>query len=188
MLLAGDLLRIPAKIAKSVAVETGARHRFRRLGVPAKFRIQLFLNDQPRAGQEYRLEVDGAVLSSGTTDADGVLEEAIPPQAKQGRLVVGPDQEEIPLDFGYLDPSTEDSGVAQRLRNLGFYPEAFASGPEDDLGLAIVTFQATFGLPASGEADPATRRKLEEIHDQKSQLPAAAVNLPAELATSLVYD
>jgi hypothetical protein len=51
-----------------------------------------------------------------------------------------------------------DEGVRRRLHNLGYRPD-------EDLKLALLSFQTTQGLDATGEADDATRAKLTAVHD-----------------------
>jgi hypothetical protein len=164
VLLPGDRLTIPDKRVKSVAVATGRSHRFRRIGIPARLRLQLLVNDHPRADEEYRLEVEGRVIE-GRTDADGVLDVAVPPQAREARLVVGPDAKEILLRIGHLDPHTEVTGVQNRLANLGFLGLPPSGEWDEPTREALRAFQKKEGLPVTGEADEDTRRKLAEVHD-----------------------
>lgn len=166
VLLPGDRLTIPDKQMKTVSVATGRVHRFRRLGVPAKLRLQLVLNDKPRADEEYRLEVGGRVIE-GRTDADGVLEAPVPPQAREARLLLGPapDAQEIRLQLGRLDPHAEVTGVQNRLVNLGHLDGPPSGAWDKPTRRALRAFQRKSGLPVTGEADEATRAKLSEIHD-----------------------
>lgn len=165
VLLPGDRITIPDKRVKSVPVASGRSHRFRRIGVPARLRLQLLVNDQPRANEEYRLEVEGRVIA-GRTDADGVLDVAVPPQAREARLVIGPDAQEILLRIGHLDPYTEVTGVQHRLGNLGFLGVPPSGEWDEPTCEALRTFQKKAGLPVTGEADEATRAKLADVHDR----------------------
>jgi hypothetical protein len=133
-----------------VRVATGKRHVFRRLGVPAKFRLQ-FLDDdgKPRAGVAWSLDIGGRKWS-GTTDAEGRLDIFVPNDARAGTLLLGQD-EEIDLAFGGMDPLDSASGVARRLGNLGFG--------------SLREFQKRTGLTVTGQLDDATRAKLAELHD-----------------------
>ncbi len=172
ILAVGDVVAIPSLRGKQWTGATGQRHRFRRKGVPARTRMQVFAGDRPRAHQYFTLRISG-LEQAGETDGDGVLEAFIPPAARRGVLVIGPEQVEIEIAFGQLDPITELSGVQQRLSNLGFRcsdsPGELGSGT----AAALRRFQARLGLEPSGELDDQTRDALRRIHDQRGELPRA---------------
>lgn len=163
VLLAGDRLTIPPLRRKEVAGATEAHHRFRRKGVPGGIHLQILANDRPRANERYTLEIDGR-LFKGTTDKDGRLRHAIPPDAQRGRLVLESDQEEYPLLLGCVDPIEEVSGAQVRLSNLGFD----CGNTDGVLGpktkSALRSFQKRHGLPQTGQPDEATRNKLVEVY------------------------
>jgi hypothetical protein len=115
------------------------------------FRLQLFDGDQPRARQRYQMKVDGEERS-GTTNADGLLEEFISPQTMRIELVIGPDELAVAFDIGHMDPINTPSGVKKRLHNLGFQE--------------LSEFQREHQLEPTGEADAATLKRLEKLHDQ----------------------
>jgi N-acetylmuramoyl-L-alanine amidase len=170
VLMPGDVVFIPDLVEKQVAAATGRRHRFRRKGVPAVFRLQVFDFETPRASQDYTFTVDGRAVE-GKTDDRGVLEEYVPPNARAAELVIGPDRHTVSLRFGFLDPMDEPSGVKKRLSNLGYDPGA-SDGPIDDRARAALrAFQRRFKLPVTGEPDDATLKKLEEMHDTRSAFP-----------------
>jgi N-acetylmuramoyl-L-alanine amidase len=170
VLMPGDTVVIPDLEIKQVSGATEQQHRFKRKGIPAIYRLQVFDFEQPRANQDYRLIVDGQVLR-GTTDANGILEQPVPPDAREGELIIGPDEFRLAIDFGYLDPITEISGVQKRLNNLGYLcgePDGELDEPTRD---ALADFQDRFGLEPTGELDDATLKKLEEAHDAPNQFP-----------------
>jgi hypothetical protein len=161
----GDVLMIPDKRPRTEAVATDARHVFRMKGVPAMFRMRLLWDDKPRAGQPFRLLVDGK-LTTGQTDGDGKIDVPIAPNAQGGTLTVGEGEEETVFEFnlGYLNPVEDTLGLQARLNNLGFN-----CGPPDgtlnqDTRAAVGMFQAKAGLDATGEPDAATRAKLVQEH------------------------
>lgn len=156
VLLPGDVVVIPDRTVKEVAVMTGRRHQFRRRGVPALLRLQLYWNDKPCAGESFELTI-GDDVRRGTTSDDGTLEVYVSPSAKNGTLIIGPSARRLELRFGHLDPAAAGSGVQQRLANLGF----------DDAVLsdALLRFQKKFGLPLTGDADEATLEALRDAHD-----------------------
>lgn len=162
-LFAGDKVYVPEKRQKQLPCATEQRHRFKRKGVPSMLRLQLLDEDKPRANESYVLEIDGE-LSSGTTDADGRLERAIPAKAKKGKLRLGEEQDEYVFDLGHIDPIDEITGIQARLNNLGFNvgPVDGINGPETKD--AIRDFQGKYGLTVDGVAGPQTQAKLKEVH------------------------
>ena len=119
LLVPCDEMTIPDKRQEEVAKTTDAAHRFKKKGVPSLFRLQVMYTGKPRSEQEYYLSIDDALFLKGTTDADGVLEEFIPPNARRGELMIGPDRYRRKLQFGFLEPTNTIRGIQQRLNNLG---------------------------------------------------------------------
>jgi hypothetical protein len=160
VLMPGDLLVIPDKDLKALSKPTEQKHKFRKKGVPAKFKVRLLKNGQPRKNEKYRLIIDG-LAEDGRTDGDGFVAKPLPPDAQEGRLIVGEAdrKETFVFRFGCVNPIDTDEGVAGRLHDLGY-----AVG-EDNRG-ALRKFQADNGLPINGEADAATRNKLKESFGQ----------------------
>src|SRR5215208_137973 len=159
-LLEGDVVVIPDKTKKEESCATEQKHKFKKKGTPAKIKIRLMLDDEPRANEPYRLAIDGTWYE-GTLDGDGFLEQVIPPGAVQGILRVGSGEriDEYELALGTLDPIDTESGVSGRLRGLGYHHE-------DDATPAISAFQKKEGLEESGELDDETRQKLKERFGQ----------------------
>ena len=116
----GGPVFIPDLTIKEVDRPTDKLHRFVRKGLLASFTITLLDLGLPRANERYTLIVNGR-SKEGHTDGNGTLTEKIPPDARDGLLLLGEEQEEITIHFGYVDPIEEISGVKGRLRNLGFY-------------------------------------------------------------------
>jgi hypothetical protein len=166
VLLPGDIVVIPDKVLRHENRPTDNRHVFVRKGVPEKLEVVL-LDDAglPRANLFYVVTIDGRSVP-GNTDAEGRLRISIPPNARQGHLLVrdGQLEEEYPLQLGHLDPITEITGVQARLSNLGFDcgSERGESGPKTMQ--AIRQFQESAGLEPTGELDNITREKLKIAH------------------------
>lgn len=163
LLYPGDRVFIPPLRSKREPGAAEMRHRFRRKGMPSSITLVLKHNDQPRANEPYRLEIDGAVFE-GVTDAQGQITRPVPPGATRGRLRIGDDPRTHEIEIGRLDPIDAISGVQQRLNNLGF-----ACGPADGvLGprtrLALTAFQQKVGIEPTGRADDVTRQRLVEQH------------------------
>jgi hypothetical protein len=120
----------------------------------------------PRANVPFTLEIDGNVIS-GNTDNDGVINQNIPPNARQGTLTIEPGTQNemvIPLQLGALDPVSEISGVKHRLSNLGF----ICGDPTDEMTPefeeALCQFQQWNDIQVTGQPDAATKGKLKQLH------------------------
>jgi hypothetical protein len=166
----GDLIFIPDKQSKHESCPTERSHRFKVETSRVKLRLMIRDDDgQPLAGKRYVLTV-GEREYEGTTGADGMLEHDVSATEKQAELLLWPDEETSEpiswlLEVGHLDPVGEITGVQARLNNLGF-----DCGPVDGIvgrrtKWALKRFQVDFGLSVTGEPDPATRTKLEQLHD-----------------------
>ena len=162
-LLPGDVITIPDRRTGSHGVPTGSRHRFRRRGIPAKFRLQVVVHGAPRANAPYSLIVDG-VARDGHTDSDGVLEEPVPSGASAGELIVGLERLRVQIDFGHLPPASELAGVQHRLRNLGYTIDDTDGELGESTRAALVAFQSDCDLPQTGEPDEATHSRLDQVH------------------------
>jgi len=173
----GDVILIPSLRLRYENRPTEQRHKFVRKGVPAKFRLILERFDEPLANKRWVLSVDGEI-HSGTTNSKGMLEIALPPEARSGHLVVPEEDLEYDLSFGYLDPSDTISGAQARLENLGFYEGGITGELDDDTREAILMFQTAHGLLATGELDNLTRTELEQRHDLMHSQPAPESNGP----------
>ncbi|HWM90819.1 MAG TPA: peptidoglycan-binding protein [Thermoanaerobaculia bacterium] len=163
----GDVLFIPDKQTKKVRIATGRRHVFRRRGVPAKFRVVLEREGEPRADLAYTLSFRGQE-SSGVTGSDGVVEAWIPPDLEVAELRIG-DAESYHFDLGRLLPVATEEGFRTRMTNLGYNlptrdddePEAFHARR---LRAAVRRFQRDYGIEVTGAIDEATQRALIDAH------------------------
>lgn len=162
VLLAGDQVVIPEKKQKFVAAPTEARHKFKRLGVPAVIRFRLLDGGEPRKHLECTVEIDGT-WTRLTTDNEGMLVIPIPPRATRGTLTVHAPTglERFPLSLGTLDPVSEPSGARQRLINMGF--DCAEAGPHS-LELALRRFQLARSIEVNGTLDEMTQKELVEAH------------------------
>jgi len=163
VLYPGDVVVIPDKRLKEETGATETRHRFRKKNTPAVLRIQLLdADDNPRAGVNYTLDIDGDLIS-GTTDGEGKLEHSIPSGARTGNLI--PENEDaIPLELGALDPIDTIAGVKERLLNLGYDCGESNNQWDAQCEEAVKEFQKEYKLTESGQIDQATKNKLQDIH------------------------
>lgn len=164
ILAEGDAVFIPDLRPKMLDAATGARHRYRRRGVPAVFRLQLLRDGKPRADLRYRLEIDGAEVD-GVTDARGVLEVFVPPSVHEILLYLGDATRPRVLKIGRLEPADSLKGVQQRLLNLG-HACAVTGALDDATHTALRGFQRVAEIPITGEPDAATLAALRTAHDE----------------------
>jgi hypothetical protein len=163
VLFEGDEVFVPELETKEVTKPTEAKHKFKRKGDPLKFKLQLLMMGKPRKNEEYVLVVDGKQFR-GKTDGEGKLEETLPGNATGGVLRLRGGKEEYPVRIGHLDPIDTNSGVKQRLNNLGFPCGSEDDELDDDTRAALQKFQNQHHLEVTGEADDATKAKLGELH------------------------
>lgn len=170
-LMPGDIVHIPDLREKEEPAETGAFHRFKKRGIPAQIRLQMFDGEEYRDNQDYEFIVDNTQRHSGKTDDEGVLKISISPLAKAGKLIIGEDKKEYEFDFGRLPPDDTLEGVKARMQNLGFYFGEIDNELDDVTRDALLAFQRRFDLEETGEPDQATRDKLDEMHDNVDDFP-----------------
>lgn len=158
-----DRVTIPSITEKTESRATDNRHPFQLRGEKVFLRIQVLDRDQPVANQPYTLTV-GSQKFEKTTSSDGMVEEEIPATETAGFLRVGAGEDlfQFTLKLGALHPVETNTGVQQRLNNLGF-----SCGPNDGVigprtRAAVKIFQAKFGLTVDGIVGPATREKLKQ--------------------------
>jgi N-acetylmuramoyl-L-alanine amidase len=168
ILYPGDILFIPEKEKKEESGATEQKHRFRKKGTPAKLRLIIERDDKPIKNTDYILTIDGEI-SRGETDEKGLIEVPIKPNTKHGRLEIADLVYE--LDFGFMDPIDENTGVQTRLQNLGFYHGALDGIIGPRTAQAIGEFQAFSGLKLTGTLDNQTRDKLFERQDKEHEAP-----------------
>lgn len=158
----GDTIFIPAKEEKDENRPVDQTHHFKRKGVPAKLRLRLLKDDEPRKNEPYTVTIDGKIFT-GNTDGDGNIEIFIPPGAQSGKLIIGAgdDEQNYDLDLGRMNPASDPDGVMQRLENMGY-----DCGLDKKRGFPAVlkAFQAANKLPVTGELDDATQAKVVELH------------------------
>jgi hypothetical protein len=173
----GDTVYVPDLNAREEPRGTDQRHRFMLRGGPTRLRLRIVGPPPPRAGSRakneplpdlpYVVDIEGK-LQRGTTDGNGMIECTIPPNARDGRLVLEPGTAReftIPLKLGQLEPVEETRGIQARLNNLGFHCGAVDGvlGPRTQR--ALRRFQSSVALHVTGEADDATRSRLRQAHD-----------------------
>ena len=162
LLYEDDEIFIPEKQTKEVSKGTEAEHTFKLKGEPCKLKLQLLKLGKPRSGEDYLLKIKGELIQ-GTTDGEGKLEHFIPPDARSGELILRNGQETYPIRVGDLDPIDKDSGIQQRLNNLGYSCGSEDGDPGEKTKEALKKFQAEQKLKVTGKIDGATKAKLKEL-------------------------
>ncbi len=161
ILMPGDMVFVPDKRPKEVSEPTNQVHKFKCKNTPEKFKLQLLIDEEPRANEAYELEIEGLKFS-GKTDSQGRIEQSIPPNAKNGKLLLANGTEVYQLQLGKLNPSDEITGAQGRLWNLGFFLGAIDGKMSDELEIAIQEFQFAHDIEPNGELNQVTKDALEQ--------------------------
>lgn len=162
VLFPGDKVYIPDIEQKEVPCQTGQSHRFQVRMPKLKIRLRLLnLLGKPIANTPCNLQIEGESFSL-TTNSDGLIEQEISVNAKQGRLKI----EEIEYDIriGHLDPIDIPSGLHARLNNLGYYVDSIDEVDPELLRFALELFQGNNGLNVTGIADADVIDKVREAY------------------------
>lgn len=167
ILAPGDIVYLPVKAKEGLAIVKGATNKYT-AKVPKIDVTLAFKNADgtPLSGEPY--EIRGAPPSSEplATDADGLVTIQVPVTAREVCIVFPEQHFSYTARIGDLDPGHEMSGVAQRLRNLGHLARD-ASSPEvdeEEVRMAIASFQAATGASPTGELDDQTQAALFKNH------------------------
>jgi hypothetical protein len=165
VLLPGDRVWVPDPRIKEESGATDQNHKFVLKGFLERLQIVITdEEDKPVTNRPYTLTVGGKKFK-GNTDGSGMIEQSIPPTAKQGHLVVGRghSRREYRLMLGYVDPVGEISGLHARLFNLGFYDGDLDAPFNAQTATALLLFQDKYNLSPTGENDDATQAKLKDL-------------------------
>lgn len=162
----GDVIFIPAKRMREETRATEARHRFIRKMPTRRLHVRFLMDDKPRANLTYSITVDGGPPVDDTTDGEGYIDQPIPRFAEQAVVHFADDPADVSytLLIGHLNPLSSDSGVVQRLRNLGYYWGDIPDDWTEDAAGALRQFQTDKGLPVTGVPDDQTRAALKSAH------------------------
>lgn len=177
VLLPGDQVFIPDRGQRELRLATSRVHKFKLKAQPCMLRIYLKDEDgKPFGRKRYRLTIDGHQHPDGRTGEDGLMEQRIAADAREGSLTVWMDEsgDEGPrlrwdLALGHLDPiegvskPEAISGARARLSNLGYGAEAEGPWSERDR-MALAAFQRKMKLEPTGELDEETTSALMKEH------------------------
>lgn len=164
-LLPGDVVQVPTRRPRDEPVPTDGVGRFQLVVTQPRLRVRLWADDEPRAGEAYRLEYDDGQVLEGGTDGDGWVDQPLPVAVRKATLVLRNGDEQHELAVGELDPADTPSGAQARLYNLGVY----FGRVDGELGpmteAALRRFQQAKGLAPTGSLDEATADALRGEHD-----------------------
>ncbi|MFO0612396.1 MAG: peptidoglycan-binding domain-containing protein [Polyangiaceae bacterium] len=162
ILLPGDVLMVPPPSAAPPPIEGGSSNTYAAEVPKVEVRVVFVdLTDEILANEP--CEVPSIPDAPTATDGDGRLTLQVPVTMRQVEVRFPNKEMVLALDIGGLDPHADDSGIKQRLANLGLYLDGDAD-EDEALSLSIKVFQRLQGLPETGELDDATRAKLLSIH------------------------
>ncbi len=166
-LMPGDMLHVPDIRIQLFERPTTAVHRFKRLAVPERLKVQVMFDGEPRANAACDLDIDGAITGR-TTDGEGRIDVPIPPNARTARLHFhgDPDERVLILALGHLDPIEEISGVQGRLRTLGLYHGPLDGKLSPETVQAIQRFQSQAKLEPDGALSSETVAALRDAYGQ----------------------
>jgi N-acetylmuramoyl-L-alanine amidase len=166
----GDQIFVPDREIMHQPRPTDKRHKFLLHQQKVMLRIAMLNADgDPLSGCPYKLELAGQEYS-GSTAANGIIEQLIGPDAASGTLSLWLDDAakgaalKWRLKINHLDPVEYLTGVQARLNNLGFN-----SGRVDGIAGpktrgAVRLFQQDHGLDVDGIPGPITQGKLKDIY------------------------
>lgn len=182
----GDNVHLPDRKTRWESRADSRYHPFKVKTIPLRLRLRFLDQGEPRANLNYTLQIDGK-KSDGALDANGLLDEPLPPLAADVRVRLGDTDsgEDYFIKLGHIDPVGRVSGIQQRLHNLGYDP-----GPIDGIfgpltRHALTRFQVDQQIPAdpgnaappgrnifvaaistgqSGQPDNPTLTRLAEVH------------------------
>lgn len=121
-------------------------------------------NEEPLANKPYRLEIEGKVVE-GQTDSQGKLSADISPGAKSAKLILEPGTEQqriMDIQLGALAPFDTDSGVHQRLTNLGFLGSTSANS--NDKKEAMKKYQNLNDKTPDGKVNDDMKSSIKDVH------------------------
>ena len=162
VLYPGDVLFVPEPEPPSTPVAQGTSNDYGAKVPTVKVTLVFEGDGKPMANQP--CEVDGLPETSATTDGQGEVTFEVPVNVREFTVTLTGTDYQYQVMVAHVDPPTEQSGLRQRLTNLGHYRRA--SDPEDAEAFAgaVASFQAASSLPQTGEVDDATRDAIVAAH------------------------
>lgn len=162
----GDVLHVPDP-APGMSIRPGDTKRFRAAPATIPVRIRL-LDPEGRPLVDKAFVVRGAGDEvRGTTDGEGVARFDAHLTARHAVIQFEETGHTWRIAIGDMDPISEPSGVAKRLRHLGYLTgrDFGRSGVYGGaLSRAVADFQVRAGIEPTGRVDEPTKEALLEAH------------------------
>ncbi|MEM9693881.1 MAG: peptidoglycan-binding protein [Myxococcota bacterium] len=163
-LFPGDVLQVPIVEPPSLPISAGTSNRYEAVVPTANVRVALRDGaGEPRAGVAFTV-LGLPQPIEGATDGEGMVDVDVPINLGTVTLLVDGDPTRYQINVGHLDPVEADSGVRQRLTQLGYLSAAARRDDPEELAGAIRRFQLAEGIDATGEPDAATRTALRDTY------------------------
>jgi hypothetical protein len=163
MLCPGDVVYLPQSPREGVAITAKTKNKLKARVPTMPFKMQIESKGRSVANQPYEIHgAGGSRPINGTTGGEGEIEAELPIWAREVEVRLTELGMRFTVLVGDLDPIEEQSGVAQRLQNLGYLSDGPAS--EERLAGAVRAFQHAAGLGVTGDVDDDTRKALRDAH------------------------
>jgi hypothetical protein len=160
-----DILYIPEPADPNwVDLKTGTTNSFTSSEPTVSVSLVMMGDSGPLANTDcIVLDLDEPMVT--TTKGDGSLVLELPVSTTKVTVVMPTLGVAREIWVGHLDPENEKSGMAGRLRNLGYMDASVeAADPDAALSAALRAFQADKGLNVTGEIDDSTIAKVSSAH------------------------
>lgn len=113
------------------------------------------------SGLPFTVSVDGAIIQTGTTGADGRIVLKFP-RDKVAHLNILGSTYEIKIDR-HLEPIDTNQGIQRRLYMLGYENDAVDGVIDRETDYAILSFQADNGLDTNGAITSNLQSQLRNL-------------------------
>jgi hypothetical protein len=163
VLARNDPIFIPPVQSKSINVRPCYRYFLVRHYMMARFRLRLCAGMQPLSGVPFLLEFQDVAPVEGLMGEGGIIDIEVPAFVEAVKVTFGNPSFTFVLKLESLLPIADDSGVQQRLRNLGF---PFVSDTHPWAAGVIKRAQQSFGQTAMGIISEDLRKALFHVHDR----------------------
>lgn len=163
VLVPNEQVFIPPLQAKNVSAQAGYRYFLIRKQFTSRIRIRLCYGMQPMPSFPYFFEAPNIAPVADLTNDDGILDREVPATTDAVKITYADPIGAMVLKLETLLPVTDDNGVKQRLRNLGFPyvndTHAWAPG-------VIKRAQQALNQTVTGAVTEDLRKALFGFHDR----------------------
>ena len=166
----GDIVHLPEPSETRVELEAETTNRYTAHVPTTTVRFTLREGDDPVANAPF-IVLGTHPPIEGASTGEGLVEFEFPVIRREAIVHFTERHSQLVLQLGGLDPASEASGAAHRLRNLGYLHHSAGhvpSAPEraERLEHAVRTFRRAQGLPDGVELDQETLDALRREHDE----------------------